>query len=460
MNHTLLIHIGMPKTGTTALQNFLLQNDDILQKYEWRYPILCDNEMLDISDIESSGNAYDIYNALIYQNDRKKWNKGIEIVLKYLQNSNVIISAEGISINGIEQFISGAKEKHEQIKVVIYLRRQDREVESMYNQHIKIGKEYGTFNSYIESDNKLKQCVRYLSKLDSLSQIIGRENLIVRIYEKQQLIGNDIVTDFLSVLGIPPEREEWIKSEKTNPSMQGNYLEIRRLVNSLQGINASLNDSNYIWKGMKTECYDVGVKLSRSYKDKREHGFFTLDERRAFLARYAAENEQIAREYLQREDGRLFYDDIVDYPLYPMQQDDSFEADMVRMFTALLYKQRQEMEYLIEKNSRELIGKFLMKDVLGKSAGRKLCVFGAGYKCRKLFDTVKDISVAMIADNDTAKDGTTVNGVSVKYAKNIANWQEHFIIVTCEKTDEIEEQLGDLGLKKGEDYLLMREYGL
>lgn len=59
MSNILLIHIGMPKTGTTALQNFLLVNNDKLEKYGWCYPILNDGqagelERLELSDIKKA----------------------------------------------------------------------------------------------------------------------------------------------------------------------------------------------------------------------------------------------------------------------------------------------------------------------------------------------------------------------------------------------------------------------
>jgi hypothetical protein len=37
---TLYLHIGMPKTGTTAIQNFLTDNAEALKKYGICYPDL------------------------------------------------------------------------------------------------------------------------------------------------------------------------------------------------------------------------------------------------------------------------------------------------------------------------------------------------------------------------------------------------------------------------------------
>lgn len=88
-----------------------------------------------------------------------------------------------------------------------------------------------------------------------------------------------------------------------------------------------------------------------------------------------------------------------------------------------------------------------------------MLLFGKGYKCHKLFKAVESIPAELIADNDISKQGTTLNGVQVRYAKDIANWSKYFVVVTCEKTDEIEVQLHDYGLKKERDYILAKEYG-
>ena len=52
MNHTLVIHIGMPKTGSTALQYFLYLNRDKLERHGWCYPLLAE-ELSDVNGASS-----------------------------------------------------------------------------------------------------------------------------------------------------------------------------------------------------------------------------------------------------------------------------------------------------------------------------------------------------------------------------------------------------------------------
>ena len=465
--NTLLIHIGTPKTGTTALQSFLLNNSSILEKYGWSYPILIDGEIgyWERYEVETAGNGDKIYCDGILNDMRSEWDKGWDIVLRCLSNKNVIISAERVykgEMGEMDAFLSNAKEKYDNIKVIIYLRRQDRIIESLYNQRIKTNIHYMPFAEFVDSDDVAGNFLDYEWKLDSISQIVGRENLIVRIYEKQQLIGNNTVTDFMSAIGIALDQDDWQRSKEKNSSLGGNYLEIKRLLNSVLSVDGFMCGGDGIqawtkWKVM-TDFVNVCRALSNSFsQDKGEFGLFTIDKRKEFLEKFASGNERVARKYLHREDGILFYDDRMDYPVLEMNRHSDFESDMIRVFAAMLYAQASRFRSLLEKNTMSIFGELMMKEALRKSKDRKVLLFGAGQNCQKLFDTLGNMEV-LIADNDLAKRDMILGGVRVKYAKDITEWSEYFVIVTCQETNEIEEQLCGLGLRKDEDYILMREY--
>ena len=471
--NTLLIHIGMPKTGTTALQSFLFNNNSLLKKYGWCYPVLEDAESgyWNRWSAERNGNGYKLHADWIINGMKPEWDKGMGIVLRHLEEKNVVLSAENIYGIGNSKFIADAKDKYENIKVVVYLRRQDRAIESLYSQRIKSGleyveyyKPYNTFEEFVESYVVSGNFLEYLCKLDLISQIVGEENLIVRIYEKQQLIGNDTITDFMSVLGVPTDQVDWKRKEK-NASLGGNYLEISRLINSVQSIDSCVGNRDEIlsWcdEEVRHDFYNVCTGLSGIFnQDRGEHGFFTVEERKEFLEKFAPDNEQIARKYLNREDGILFYDDRMDYPLYDINQSSGFEEDMVRVFTAVMHAQGQRLANLIEKTSQEVIGKLMMRDVYQKRKDRKLLLFGAGRNCRKLFDIVGNLPCTLIVDNDLTKQGTAIHGAQVSHTEDIVDRKKYYIIVTCHVTGEIEQQLDNYGLKKEEDYVLMREYGV
>lgn len=461
MNNILLIHVGMMKTGTTAMQKYLFDNADVLERQGWSYPMLDSNapsakKFFDIR--ERGGNGHFLYGAKqVIDTKSENWNNGWDIILRHLKYKNVIISSELITIEDAEIFLKCALEKYSNIKVLIYLRRQDRWAESCYNERVKTNHIFEGIKDYIDAEEKL----HYLPQLDMMSQIVGKENLIVRVYEKQQLVSKDIVTDFFSVLGIQLA-DGSRGGQLINPSLRGNYFEIKRLINSIYGVKEHFKDDDNMFNwDTDVEVANICWKLSQSlHQGNEERGFLTLEERKALLQKYALENEQIAREYLHRKDGVLFYDDRMDYPMYETGQYSSFEADVIRFFSAMLYQQNWKFQEMLNKTQQDILAKILMKDISQRIYNRELLFFGAGFKCRELFRILENVSVTLIVDNDIQKDGTVLNAVPIRYAKSIIEWHKYFVVVTCNQYFEIEKQLCGFGLEKGKDYILVREYGL
>ena len=105
--NTLLIHIGSPKTGTTALQNFLYDNADKLEDHNWRYPDT-KTELFEISSLKAKKqiNGAIFFKELTEENgrtawerhtvdvDSERWNQVWCRILEHLKEKNVIISSE------------------------------------------------------------------------------------------------------------------------------------------------------------------------------------------------------------------------------------------------------------------------------------------------------------------------------------------------------------------------------
>lgn len=454
MNNTLLFHIGRMKTGTTALQVFLYENAEKLKQYGWCYPDLV-NELPEIKswDVMNRGKNGTIF----YTEDGRinessdNWNKPWITILEYLKYYNVIISSEDIANRDTEKFLKLAKKKYDNIKVVIYLRRQDLAVESAWNQEIKGDWVYNmTIHEYLTED--VIESLHYLRQLDEISNIIGKNNLIVRIYEKQQFLGvnHTIMSDFLSIIGVEANWEEWAECKAQNPRLLGNYFEIKNIFNSGYFSEGSeISNSQY-----EREF----VRLSQEFNSvKRNEGYFTKQERKEILEKFELENEQIARKYLQRDSGILFYDKRMDYTVCDVNRCTPMEKDMIRVFSALICSQNQRMKeeiaYLKVQYS------FLMKKyILRNKKDREVILFGAGHQCRELLRMGESFSALVIADNDKKKTGKKLFGKKIIYAKDIRDWTVYFVLITCFETKEIEKQLISSGLKKEKDYILLKEY--
>ncbi len=462
MDNTLLIHMGRHKTGTTALQIFLHENNELLEKYGWCYPDL-KKELPEVYNwrcggAEKNGDFFykerEVKYGDVLHKERgeidffsEDWHKIWEQILSHLEGKNVILSEEALWYVA-EEFLINAKEKFKNIKVIIYLRRQDTAMESWWNQMIK-GTRYccKTFHEYLKSDGmeEIENGFHYLKKLDQISRIIGKENLVVRAYEKQQLKGEyGIISDFLSILDIDLKCDGWKEYPIHNTRLYGNFIEIKRIFNTIR--QAGYPDlAQYM-------CFFEKIS---SVFGKKDEGYFNQEDRKSFYSLFTLENEQIARKYLHREDGILFYDDRMDFPQYDMKECSSFEADLIRFFSVIICDQNEKIKYLEKQNDV-----FIWRLMLNNKKSRELIFFGAGQKCRELLNNT-NIPVKLIADNDKDKEGQKIYGeIKIIHPKTIEDWTGYFVVVTCVYTDEIEKQLQKTGLKKDEDYVLAKEFFL
>ena len=308
----LYLHIGTPKTGTTAIQNFLPMNRDLLEEQGFCYPDLGYR----FYGVNQYRNAHFLVHrkicepeseAEVRKAEDERFYEGLDKI-KELTNfyPNIIMSDENIW-NGYKnrenfwQILKSAlSERGIDLKVIVYLRRQDLVVESYYAQRVKI-KINDNFQDYLDSEDIMYFKLDYYTQLKEIEQAIGKENIIVRVYEKKQYEGNGntLISDFLNTLGLELD-ERYVSSDiVVNTRLQGKYLEIKRILNRIDCFRTRKN--NWTAKYLKV-IQDEEEKTKSSLKC----AYFTYEQRIAFLEKYKDGNEAIAREFLNREDGILF----------------------------------------------------------------------------------------------------------------------------------------------------------
>lgn len=287
---TLYLHIGLPKTGTSVLQYALLEKAKFLGKNGLSYP----PHKLECNNI-SSGNGREIAEKLI----ARKYEEFDREINRVLENTTqkVVLSSEyfwGLHKEGILEI-----KKHSQnIKIIVYLRRQDTLILSRYNQRIKRHHLTVPITSwvpeYAQNSYRNKELC-YDKALLNWSEVFGKENLIVRPYEKQQFYNGNIIADFFHhALGLEFTDESRNTEKKVNISYSSDALEYKRFLNLL-----SVEDAGQI------DC------LLQSYSEGNNDGYTNIispEILRGIYDLYAESNKRTAIEYLGRQDGRLFYD--------------------------------------------------------------------------------------------------------------------------------------------------------
>lgn len=428
----LLFHIGMHKTGTTALQRFLYENTEILKKYGWCYPRL-------------RSAKYDTWKngcTLMWPDERGdgEW----KIIEDTLKDYNVVISNEGYCIYRDELYeaLAKAREFHDNIKVIIYLRRQDRAAESLYNQLVKGISEHGTMTDFI--NHRMLWTNNYYEILDELGDKFGKENVIVRVYEKDQFKGsrNDIFSDFMCAISdndLDINWDEFMIPDTQNFSLDNRILEIKKLCNSV------INNHDQPWnRWVRKEIEKINNVCCSHSAAGLKAGYFTKEERSSLLESQKLNNARIAKEFLNRDDGVLFYDDFLDYPVYEKEATD-FEEAMIRILFGMIYLQQCRLEVTPAATAVSLLRK-----------GRKLAFYGMGERGERLLNY--PLAPDLIIDNDPAKADTSIRGVPVIPANKVDDWKKYFVVITPIYTAGIEKSLCNEGLEKGVDYILLNDF--
>jgi hypothetical protein len=295
---TLYIHIGTPKTGTTALQGFLAKNRKTLKEHGAVFP----DFGLVYKGVSRHRNAH----FLVATKDPFHA-KEMGVCMKILKQQaalypKILISDESIwTFYGhpdveTKPFWEQLKAKLDgmdlDLKVIVYLRRQDQYAFSYYAQKIKEAEEIRTFRDYMLVDGPARARLDYKKELDLIASAIGKENLIVRRYDREGFGGSrgTIQSDFLEAVGLEYTPDLLEGNPDKNVTFHGQVLEAKRFYNMMEHPDLTRHEIVVAFHGAENRLKKNGRLLEGVY--------FTRQERRDFMDRYRAGNRAVAEEYL------------------------------------------------------------------------------------------------------------------------------------------------------------------
>lgn len=385
---TVYLCIGTQKTGTTALQSFMRENDKVVEKYGFCYPFL---KIGLPSKFDNRNAQFLVFRSLLEEDgERKEEERTVrERAWKALEEvagewKNIILSDELIwhREKKLPDFWPKLLENFDKIrcdvKVVVYLRRQDLLVQSLWNQCVKgLPRIDMTFEECIEANYFKYYPLDYYDQLSKIAGYVGKENMIVRVYEKGQFGGNakNLFSDFLSCFGLDLTDEYTMSSVRNNPGLNENLIEMKRIMNAIPEYRDS-NDFNRL-----PMMYASDFLNGREQHVK--YSMFSPEEQQAFMAQFEESNARVAEEFLGREDGVLFRDLKQTEPKWQMQQENLWK-DLLVYTTEAFVRQENEIRELrrrineLEKGTKSEI-KNLKADV---RAIEKSAIFRAYRKVR------------------------------------------------------------------------------
>jgi hypothetical protein len=211
-----VLHIGMNKTGTSTLQVYLYNHRAELQEKGIWYPSLGRslNAQHDLSRgiKEKDFAKYGIDPAVLTDSGAPE---GTQTILICSENFHTVNDVSRVA----------ALFPPSQTKVILYMREHIAYLASWYQQMTQ------TRNDITCSYYDFARIMGYpfMELVDRWRSVYGA-NLNVRAYDREKLVGGDIVVDFFSAAfdGKPPSPRQF---EDKNPSISGNLLFVKLLLN-------------------------------------------------------------------------------------------------------------------------------------------------------------------------------------------------------------------------------------
>lgn len=230
------LHIGAPKTATSTLQSVLAANYDKLLAGGVLYPRLLRHGEAHhtlVCDLIEQYQGHSMADLWYGERTRGEAWQDLqrEIQAQRQPVDTIILSSELFfgQTRNLQDMLADIRDRlsEHELKVVVYLRRQDQLYSSFYNQDIKGVRqwEYSAYQFY--QTHQIFQH-DYDEMLAIWSRAVGQENMVIRPYEPAQWVAEDIVQDFCAAIGIGP-----LKAGRTsqNESLGATQLYIKQCLN-------------------------------------------------------------------------------------------------------------------------------------------------------------------------------------------------------------------------------------
>lgn len=212
MVRNVILHIGMHKTGTTSLQNSLQDYDD----GDIFYAPLGDpnhSEAL-FTAFSSDPSDYHIwrdrgYSPAQIEEQRTLYLSKLNTALLRANRSTVVFSGEDAGVldaEGKKQLIDYLQSNGRSVRVICYVRDPRSFAASFFQQALKGG---------LAEVPKINP--NYRLRLETLKHLLPESQLTVRRFDRESLIGGNIISDFAALTGLQTELLVDLKDNSSLP---------------------------------------------------------------------------------------------------------------------------------------------------------------------------------------------------------------------------------------------------
>lgn len=291
------IHIGLAKTGTTSLQQFLRTNENLLKARGFSY--LCDPRK-----------PYYVWHAhfpvaACFFSERpdfispEKFKPAGEVLGELRRDTeacpeDIILSCEHFSyhLKDVEAIRAiGEALPNRDIRVICYLRRQDEFALALYSTYIKTG---GRTPFVSQGIHPRTREYNFRGILELWGSVFGHKNIIVRDHARRHLAGGDIRYDFLKLLDIDPHG--FVVGDDQNLSLDAKQIEALRMINAYLPTSAEANWAQFT---LANEIRNTILPLLPTGAPLPS--LLSVKQRNDIMMRFENDNRRVAEEFANAE---------------------------------------------------------------------------------------------------------------------------------------------------------------
>jgi hypothetical protein len=327
----LFVHVGLAKTGSTAIQLYLYRARQEFAKHGVYWAETYPNGLYELNDC-----AHHVYShkwggwldpSKFPVTPDEAW-RSLREAIEAKGGRHVISSERFGDLLGVpagEPVLNFIKETAgpARVRLIGYVRRQDDLIESHIRELIKGGHLKIGIEKYLE---RVPTFLYYDKAFAQAANILGKENVIVRVYGRGRFVGGDAVSDFLHACDIPGLGERSREGEIINPSLNTLTTKILSDPRIIENFEGRPNRSFVVRKFFNQERH--------SWLDK----YVLIDSgvRRAVMERFKAGNDRLAEMFLSEPDAKaLKFDETVSQVTIPNGEFVLTYEDLVELILAL-----------------------------------------------------------------------------------------------------------------------------
>ena len=298
----LVIHAGITKTGSTYIQNFLdLNRPALLRRGIW------------VPEVgiyaqpgrphKQAGHSRFVQAAVRDDQTLRQYiRRGLQIAPGAIHT--IILSSEAFFLHDESHRIPAYLGDFP-TEALIYLRRQDEWANSQYCEFVgggAIGRVSETFDEWIMQPTT-RERMDYRCVLERFAEVLGQARVHVRVYDRQAFPEGDIIADLAEALALPEllDLPRPGVGGSNDPRISAPHIDALREYNGRKFASS---------EGYLGFIEDITRRLCEWRRDKGIEmpppDVVTPEARQRLIEQFAEINSEIARDWMDREDGRLF----------------------------------------------------------------------------------------------------------------------------------------------------------